>query len=103
MGGRSESVFLGNGVSRGITLGQALTLDSQQHVVLRSRIPEHLIDAEVGRLESAIATSREQLEGLRARLEKEIGFEQSYILEAHLLMLDDRSLIAEMAGLIRQE
>jgi phosphotransferase system enzyme I (PtsI) len=103
MGGRSESVFLGNGVSRGITLGQALTLDSQQHVVLRSRIPEHLIDAEVGRLESAIATSREQLEGLKARLEKEIGFEQSYILEAHLLMLDDRSLIAEMAGLIRQE
>jgi phosphotransferase system enzyme I (PtsI) len=103
MSGRSERFFLGNGVSPGIALGQALTLDSQQHVVVRSRIPAHMIDGEVGRLESAIATSREQLEGLKARLEKEIGFEQSYILEAHLLMLDDRSLIAEMAGLIRQE
>ena len=103
MPGKNETVFRGNGVSSGIVLGQALKLDSQQRVVLRSRIPAHVIDEEVGRLENAIAASREQLEQLKARLEKEVGFEQSYILEAHLLMLDDRSLIAEMAGIIRQE
>jgi phosphotransferase system enzyme I (PtsI) len=103
MPGKSETVFCGNGVSPGIVLGQALKLDSQQRVVLRSRVPAHLIDEEVERLENAIAASREQLEGLKARLEKEVGFEPSYILEAHLLMLDDRSLIAEMAGIIRQE
>ncbi len=103
MAGKREAVFCGNGVSPGIVLGQALKLDSQHRVVLRARVPAHLIDEEVSRLETAIATSREQLETLKERLEKEVGFKQSYILDAHLLMLDDRSLIAEMAGIIRQE
>ena len=103
MTGKRETVFRGNGVSPGIVLGQALKLDSQHRVVLRAHVPAQLIDEEVNRLETAIAASREQLETLKARLEKEVGFEQSYILEAHLLMLDDRSLIAEMAGIIRQE
>jgi len=103
MTGKRETVFRGNGVSPGIVLGQALKLDSQHRVVLRTSVPAHLIDEEVNRLETAIAASREQLETLKARLEKEVGFEQSYILEANLLMLDDRSLIAEMAGIVRQE
>ncbi|NWG13518.1 MAG: hypothetical protein HXY20_08300 [Acidobacteria bacterium] len=103
MPARSEVVFLGNGVSPGIVFGQALKIDRQHRVILRTSIPEKELEDEVRRLRRAIDASREQLRVLKKRLEKEIGPEHAYILDAHMLMLEDRALISEIAGLIRRE
>ncbi len=99
----SEVVFCGNGVSPGIVLGQALKIDRQHRVIMLTSIPEIEIEDEVHRLERAIDGSREQLNCLRERLESEIGPEHAYILDAHMLILEDRALISEIVGLIRRE
>ncbi len=103
MPARSEVVFCGNGVSPGIVLGQALKIDRQHRVIMRTSVPDKELADEVRRLERAIDASRDQLNCLKERLEEEIGPEHAYILDAHMLMLDDRALISEIAGLIRQE
>ncbi len=100
---KPEVVFCGNGVSPGIVLGQALKIDRQHRVIMRTSVPEKELEEEVRRLERAIEASRGQLNHLKGLLEREIGPEHAYILDAHILMLEDRALISEIAGLIRQE
>jgi phosphotransferase system enzyme I (PtsI) len=97
---KPERVFQGVGVSSGLVFGQALKLDSHNRVVMKIHVED--VDAEIGRLTTAIEISREQLEALRARLEEKIGREQSFILDVHILVLDDRSLIEEIVSIIRE-
>jgi len=98
---RQERVFQGNGVSPGIVLGHALKLDSRNRVLLKLYIEDDRVEAEVLRLERAVSTSREQLEQLKARLAEKIGPEHGFILDVHLLMLEDKSLISEIVSTIR--
>jgi phosphotransferase system enzyme I (PtsI) len=98
---KAEVVFQGNGVSQGIALGSALKLDSHNRVILKMLIDDASVQAEIQRVRQAIQTSREQLEGLRFRLEEKLGSEHSYILDVHILMLEDKSLIAHIEAIIR--
>jgi phosphotransferase system enzyme I (PtsI) len=101
---KPERIFQGNGVSSGIVLGQALKLDSHNRVTLKVRLgDDRLVEDEVQRVERAIQASREQLEALKTRLEEKVGREHSFILDAHLLMLEDKSLRAEIIGNIRSQ
>ena len=98
---KAEVVFQGNGVSQGIALGSALKLDSYNRVILKMLIDDASVQAEIQRVRQAIQTSREQLEGLKLRLEEKLGSEHSYILDVHILMLEDKSLIADIESIIR--
>ncbi len=99
---KPERVLKGNGVSPGVALGQALKLDSHNRAVLKLQIDPAHVEGEVRRMQEAIRVSRAQLEVLKARLEEKVGPEHSFILDVHLLMLEDRTLIAEIADLIRR-
>jgi phosphotransferase system enzyme I (PtsI) len=96
---KRERVFQGNGVSAGIVLGQALKLDSRNRVILRIRVDD--VEEEVRRYLRAIEASKEQLAALKSRLEEKVGREHSIILDAHILMLEDKSLNAEILATIR--
>jgi phosphotransferase system enzyme I (PtsI) len=96
---KPEMIFQGSGVSHGIVVGQALKLDSRNRVVLKIHVDD--VEAEARRLLRAIETSKEQLETLKSRLEEKIGSEHGIILDAHLLMLEDRTLNAEILAIIR--
>ncbi|HYK91722.1 MAG TPA: phosphoenolpyruvate--protein phosphotransferase [Acidobacteriota bacterium] len=101
-GKKPERIFQGNGVSPGIVLGQALKLDSHNRATLKIRInDDRLVEEEVRRVERAIQASREQLEGLKSRLEEKVGREHSFIMDVHLLMLEDKSLRQEIIADIR--
>ncbi len=92
----------GNGVSHGVVLGQALKLDSHNRVTLKIRLgDDRLVEEEARRVENAIRASRQQLAALKTRLEQKVGREHSFILDAHLLMLEDRSLLEEVVSNIR--
>ncbi len=99
MSARPEKVFQGDGVSSGVVLGKALKLDSHNRVVLK--IPVENVEAEVRRYKRALEASREQLALLKSRLEEKVGREHSVILDAHLLMLEDRALNAGVLASIR--
>ncbi len=99
---KPEKIFRGSGVSPGIVLGQALKLDSHNRVTLKIRLEDdRLVEEEVRRVEKAIRASRQQLEALKTRLEEKVGSEHSFILDVHLLMLEDKSLREEIIADIR--
>jgi phosphoenolpyruvate-protein phosphotransferase (PTS system enzyme I) len=99
MGSKPEIVFNGSGVSPGIVFGQALKIDSHNRLILKIRVDD--AEAEVQRLFKAIEASKEQLEALKIQLEEKMGSEHSVILDAHLLILEDRKLNAEILASIR--
>jgi len=97
-----ENVFRGNGVSPGITSGTALKLDSYRRVVLKARIDNDKIEGEIHRFHESIDASKRQLDALRTRLEEKVGKEHSYIIDVHILMLEDQSLLDEIESIIRK-
>jgi phosphotransferase system enzyme I (PtsI) len=98
---KSEIVFNGSGVSPGIVLGQALKLDSHNRMILKVQVDD--VEAEAGRYVRAVEAAKEQMKNLRSRLEEKIGVEHSVILDAHLLILEDRSFNAEILAMIRNK
>ncbi|MFI4947121.1 MAG: phosphoenolpyruvate--protein phosphotransferase, partial [Burkholderiales bacterium] len=61
------------------------------------------VEAEVARLEHALATSAGQLETIKARLAREVGAPHAYIFDAHLLMLRDPLLRDRAIEAVRRE
>jgi phosphotransferase system enzyme I (PtsI) len=98
---KAEVLFQGNGVSPGIALGTALKLDSYNRVILKSFIRDDQVEDEIERVQQAIRTSKEQLESLKLRLEQKVGPEHSFILDTHMLMLEDKSLLSDIIAIIR--
>jgi phosphotransferase system enzyme I (PtsI) len=94
-------VFHGNGVSPGVALGSALKLDSYNRVILKTLLEDSLVEDEVRRFQLAIRTSKEQLEGLKHRLAEKVGAEHGFILDVHILMLEDDSLMDNIIAIIR--
>jgi phosphotransferase system enzyme I (PtsI) len=99
MAAKTEIVFNGSGVSPGIVLGQALKLDSHNRLILKVHVDD--VEGEANRYLRAIEAAKEQMENLKSRLEEKVGREHSVILDAHLLILEDRSFNAEILALIR--
>lgn len=99
--GKSEIVFQGNGVSPGIAFGSALKLDSHNRIILKSFIKEDHIEEEIERVQNAVRVSKEQLEGLRLKLEQKVGLERSFILDVHMLMIEDKGLMSDIIAIIR--
>jgi phosphoenolpyruvate-protein phosphotransferase (PTS system enzyme I) len=101
MASKPELVFLGSGVSSGVVWGHALKIDRHNRLILK--VPIDDVEAEVRRFVRAVEVSREQLQSLKDQLEKKIGSEHGIILDAHLLMLEDRMLHAEIIDSIRRD
>lgn len=95
-------VFRGIGASPGVAIGRAYLLDRRQVRAPRYHIQPDQVAYETSRLERAIEKSVEQLEGIRGRFVGG-GVDHHTILEAHEMMLQDRAMFDEAAGLIRSE
>ncbi len=93
----------GTGVSPGIAVGRALVMERDAAPVFRLAVPPDGVEGEVRRLEQAIASSREQLRGVKERLSREVGAPHAYIFDAHLLMLDDPLLRERAVEVVRGE
>ena len=83
-----------------MVLGQALKFESHNRLLLKVHVDD--VEAEVRRYLRAIEASKEQLKALKSQLEEKVGSEHGIILDAHLLMLEDRSLNAEILESIRK-
>jgi phosphoenolpyruvate-protein phosphotransferase (PTS system enzyme I) len=99
MAAKPEKIYRGNGVSPGVVLGQALKFESHSRLLLKVHVDD--VEEEGRRYLRAIEASKEQLRALKSQLEEKVGSEHGIILDAHLLMLEDRSLNAEILENIR--
>lgn len=98
-----EMVLVGIGVSPGIARGPVhLATDIFESPELEE-IPPDEVDSELIRLQTALETTRRQLETMRDRIASEIGTKDADIFDAHLLMLEDRSVLDEVVARIRKK
>ena len=94
--GEQELRWQGLGVSDGIVVGRVLRVFGGTRQVYRATLEEKDLERETRRLRAAVRLARSQLLAIKARAEKELGEDQAYIFDAHLLMLDDRKLLGEV-------
>jgi phosphotransferase system enzyme I (PtsI) len=100
---RSRDLRLqGVAASPGIAVGRVLRLDERgRHQFYYIGVSTAQARMEVRRLREALEEARNQLRDIKVRLADELGFQHSFILDAHLLMLEDSRFIQELESEIR--
>jgi len=88
-----EKVYRGVVASPGIVIGRAYLLDRRKIVVAGRRIEEITIKDEVARFKRSIDLSKTQLEELKKRFSKGMGKSHLYILDTHIMLLEDKMLV----------
>jgi phosphotransferase system enzyme I (PtsI) len=94
-------VVPGHGASRGSALGRARVRQPHALDVVEERIPAAQVEDELARLHAAIDTVREEMRGLRKRLQGALAQEIGEFLDLHALLLDDPELLQGLDTLIR--
>ncbi len=93
----------GIGVSPGIARGIALVLSDEDDDPPIYKIEESEINSELERLESALLATRQQIVEMQERIAGAIGAKDAGIFDAHLLVVEDRTLLDEVAKLLKEE
>ncbi len=93
----------GVGVSSGIAIGHAHLVSNALLEVVHYQLPKHLLEDEIKRFSSAIATVKHDLEQINSSLRKNAPAEISAFIGTHLMMLADKSLSEIPKDIIRNE
>jgi phosphotransferase system enzyme I (PtsI) len=92
----------GIAVSPGVVIGEAFVMDTEGYRVPRRFLARNAVDEELQRLERAFAAAAQEIEGHRDAVARELGQQYGAIFEAHLQMLRDAKLRAEVEQSIRE-
>ena len=92
-----ELEFKGIGVSPGTALGPAFLLAAEDETVVEREITAAEVPRELQRFAEALAATREQIRDVQQRVRETLGAESATIFEAHLLVLEDRGFLDEVA------
>ena len=92
----------GIAVSPGVAIGEALVMDSEGFRIPRRFLARDAVEAEIERLDHAVRECAAQIERNRDTVSRELGKGYGAIFEAHLAMLNDVKLRAELEQLIRE-
>ncbi|MFM9057977.1 MAG: phosphoenolpyruvate--protein phosphotransferase [Planctomycetaceae bacterium] len=91
----------GLAVSPGVTIGEALVLDTEGFRIPRRFVERSAVDTELARLQAAIAETAREVERNRDAIRAELGDQYAAIFEAHLAMLHDERLQQELTSAVR--
>lgn len=96
--------WVGIPVCSGVAIGKAFVLHTEDFLdAPRLKITDRQIPEEITRFEDALTRTRADILGIRKKLSDEIGRDQSDIFTAHLLILEDRSLIEDVISVIKEK
>ena len=93
---RQEIRFEGVGVSPGTACGKIHVVRDDLDDVVRYRIAPSQVADEIGRFETALIQTRMQILEMQQRIAESIGAKDAAIFDAHLLVVEDRTLIDEV-------
>jgi phosphoenolpyruvate-protein phosphotransferase (PTS system enzyme I) len=93
----------GIGVSPGIAVGEVLLSEGVVFTSRKDDIKAEHVDKEIKRLKAAINKTADQLKKIKEEIGKKVGTDHSFIFEAHLFILKDKSLISRIEEIIRKE
>ncbi len=90
----------GIAASPGIAIGMARVTDRSRVAVVEHPVPPGDVDAEVERFIQAVGSVRDDLRLIKSQLEAERGPEHLYVLDTHLMILDDDMLSGQTVACI---
>jgi phosphotransferase system enzyme I (PtsI) len=93
----------GKGVSPGIGIGELSLSESVFFTARKEPISASSVEGELLRLRKAVERTRNELVQLKREIRGNMGEEHSFIFDAHLLILADRSLFESIEHAVREE
>lgn len=104
MSGDSKEIrFQGAGVSPGLARGLIHVVRDDLEDVVRYPIERSQIGNEIARFEAALVQTRVQILEMQQRIAEAIGAKDAAIFDAHLLVVEDRTLIDEVLRRLETE
>ena len=101
---KGEHIFRGIGVSPGVIRGRIVVMDHDHNEEpARRHIPKEKHPAELDRLQSALAETRREISTIQNQVQKNLGDSESAIFDAHILVLEDSTLIGEVKRFVETE
>ena len=98
---KQEFIFRGIAVSPGVVHGRACLLSRLEPEIPSYPISPDQVDGEIARFEDAIMATRQQIANLRDQVSQKLSEAEAQIFDAHLLVLEDKALIEETVGEVR--
>src|SRR6201984_1017962 len=103
MSDNSEIRFEGIGVSPGIAFGRIHVVREDLDEVVRYQIAPSQVGDDIGRFEAGLIQTRMQILEIQQRIAEAIGAKDAAIFDAHLLVVEDRTLIDEVLRRLETE
>jgi phosphotransferase system enzyme I (PtsI) len=100
---KGERIFRGIPVSAGVCRGKILVVDRTRLAIDGRKIVESEISEEINRLEKALVQTRQQILEVQRKVSDAMGAQEGSIFDAHLLVLEDRTLLDEVVRVIKEE
>lgn len=97
-----EKVYRGIPVSGGVCNGPVYILPKTDECIPRRAVAEEDIPAELERLEKALIQTRQQIIDVQHQVEEAMGAENASIFDAHLLVLEDQTLLDEVSRYLHE-
>jgi len=98
-----DTFLVGIGVSPGIAIGATHLVNRARMAAIERRIRKSDVDVEIAAFEEAVEISRQQLHEVKRRVADRHLAEHLYIIDTHLLILEDQMLHAETRRGIRED
>ena len=98
-----EKTFRGIPVSTGICRGKILVLGRALPTIAQRHLADGDLAEEVNRLEKALVKTRQQILDVQRKVSEGMGAEEGSIFDAHLLVLEDRTLLDEVVRVIQEQ
>lgn len=99
---KGEKFFRGIPVSPGVCRGKILILSKKEPCISERHVSESEVHHEVRRLEQALLQTRQQILEVQRKVSEGLGAKDATIFDAHLLVLEDPTLIEEVTSRITQ-
>jgi phosphotransferase system enzyme I (PtsI) len=98
-----EIILIGIPAAPGVASGPVFILDKQDFFISSRTILDKEVPIEIARFEEALIKTREEILNVQARISKDMGVRHAQIFDAHLLVLEDRTIIQEVIKNIKKE
>ncbi|MFC0295985.1 phosphoenolpyruvate--protein phosphotransferase [Geobacillus jurassicus] len=96
-----EKTIHGIAASSGIAIAKAYRLETPHLAAEKRTVAD--VEAEIARLEAAVAKAKEELEAIKQHALEKLGEDKAAIFAAHLLVLDDPELLNPIKEKIKTE
>ncbi|MFC1668457.1 phosphoenolpyruvate--protein phosphotransferase [Chlamydiota bacterium] len=92
----TEKKLSGIAASPGIVNGKVILFDVQEDNIVSTHVAAAKLPFEIARLEEALIITRREILDIQQRLSERLGVRHAEIFNAHLMVLEDRSLLEEV-------